>query len=82
MLEINEEKEELKTWELSDEELNNVAGGARPDYSSRTAYLPDHMCNLWESKYENESRRVGCYDCKFAYRHRSRCYFCEHPDNQ
>ena len=92
MLEINEEiidkakqaksVEELKTGELSDEELENVAGGSEMPDDLLGAYEPYHMCKLWESKNEDESRRVGCYDCKFAYRHRSRCYFCEHHDNQ
>ena len=72
--------EELKTGELSDEELDNVAGGSEMPDDLLGAYEPYHMCDLWEGKREDIKVGTGCYDCKHSKKSGSRFYICVLPN--
>lgn len=70
-----------RTGELSDEELDNVAGGgSRTTDDTLLGLEPNYKCNLWEGKHEYINGGIGCIDCKHSYEYSNYFYSCNHPD--
>ena len=71
-----------KTGELSDEELDNVAGGGCRDTSGLLKVTPFYKCGLWQDKLGFRPREMGagCIDCKHVFSYKI-VYYCTHPDN-
>lgn len=68
--------------ELSDEELDNVAGGGCRGEDGMLLVTPTYKCSLWEDKLGHRPRElgVGCSDCKWIFTVKLLSY-CSHPEN-
>ena len=66
---------------LSDEELDNVAGGgSRTPDDTLLGLEPNYKCNFWEGKHAYINGGIGCIDCKHAFKYSIYFYSCTHPD--